>query len=204
MAKIILPPCPRCGGPRSSEHRDTADRLCSDCRNPEMLRLDILWQTAPQRINDTDYPELPEIRKLSCQLFDVQVFSVDEWNRLKKWLLDVHGMTTNEMLSMKRADVLERLRNAGSTPPAAAPKPGEVDGGANDAQNWITVSDAARHSGVNKGVISRAADAGDITTREEELLLAPTSICGNFRPMAYTSSHRGGAAADLKSVFGRG
>jgi hypothetical protein len=40
----------------------------------------------------------------------------------------------------------------------------EVDGGADDADNWIKVSEAQRISGVNKGVISRAADAGEIKT----------------------------------------
>jgi hypothetical protein len=62
---------------------------------------------------------------------------------------------------------------AGSTltPPAVGTEHGQGnDGGSKSdaSHNWITVSEAARISGVNKGVISRAADAQEIKTNGKD------------------------------------
>jgi hypothetical protein len=71
---LKLLPCPRCGGDRSVENGDTGDRLCAACReHPEMLRLDILIRTAPERLNDKDFPELSKIRKYSRRLLETRV-----------------------------------------------------------------------------------------------------------------------------------
>jgi hypothetical protein len=43
-------------------------------------------------------------------------------------------------------------------------KQSDGNGGAHDADKWIKVSEAQRISGINKGVISRAADVGEIKT----------------------------------------
>ena len=75
-----------------------------------MGALDVLIRTSPERLNDADYPELPSIRNCCCELFAHQSFDLATWDRLIEWLQDRHGKSRQELLGMKRADVLALLR----------------------------------------------------------------------------------------------
>jgi hypothetical protein len=137
----------------------------------------MLWNTVHPFLSHKVFDLFPElglafdVRDAACKLVD------RHWETLRKDLADVVQFdceTLKDAIS-RESQAAKEICNAsliaavaGSAPSAAKMGDGEGNGGPDDSTNWITISGAARLSGVNKGVISRAADTGEIKTNGKD------------------------------------
>lgn len=98
-----------------------------------------------------------------CSPIGTEDSGIPELGRMYQWEeygpdLDALQASITEMTAAeKKAEAL----------PAAKPEQGAGNGG-DDTGKWITVSEAARITNINKGNISRAADSSEIITNGEQ------------------------------------
>ena len=153
QVEVTIPPCKRCGGPRSPEDGDSCYGLCKKCRFTGET-FGALW-VAHNRVKNGDaeleslarFRDWPEIERYACELFKHPAFTNDTWDRLESWFLP-EGVTGRNCLLETPLPVIHlNFRNA-RTPLNAVPVilPPSRTGGVREEVDETAESKRARAS----------------------------------------------------------
>ncbi len=89
------------------------------------------------------------------------------WEQLKGLLLKL-GLRANDLAALSVEAILALLSQEKKTPAGDGAGADPDQAGADTKPQWLTVTDAAKASGCNRGEISRAADNGSLKSNGEK------------------------------------